>query len=158
MNSVILASATHRKIRWMSDGTGTQMKIQMVNKCKALINLRVLYKRRKSPWRGDRRVEKKEREREGERWKNFVVCKQSKRCIYTSPRTDIILNVNGIFSHSICCMAYIQLTFTSSSPSSVTCSLQIHCLGTFGPEPLTCWAWTLKTTPTVSIFITIFSQ
>ena len=44
-----MASATHRKIRWMSDGTGTQVKVQIVNKCKALINLRVLYKRRKSP-------------------------------------------------------------------------------------------------------------
>ena len=39
MNSVILASATHRKIRWMSDGIDTQVKVQMVNKCKALINL-----------------------------------------------------------------------------------------------------------------------
>ena len=48
-NSVILANAIHRKIRWMSDGTGTQVKVQMVNKCKTLINLRRLYKRRKSP-------------------------------------------------------------------------------------------------------------
>ena len=44
-----MANATHRKIRWMSDGTGTQVKVQMVNKCKVLINLRRLYKRRKSP-------------------------------------------------------------------------------------------------------------
>ena len=48
-NSVTLANATHRKIRWMSDGTGTQVRVQMVNKCKVLINLRKLYKRRKSP-------------------------------------------------------------------------------------------------------------
>ena len=44
-----MVSATHRKIRKMSDGTGTQVKVQMVNKCMALINLRRLYKRRKSP-------------------------------------------------------------------------------------------------------------
>ena len=62
-NSVTLASATHRKIRWMSDGTDTQVKVQMVNKCKVLINLRRLYKRRKSPWRGDRRIEREERKR-----------------------------------------------------------------------------------------------
>ena len=49
VNSVTLANATHRKIRWMSDGTGTQVKVQMVNKCKSFINLRRLYKRRKSP-------------------------------------------------------------------------------------------------------------
>ena len=48
-NNVTLANATHRKIRWMSDGTGTQVRVQMVNKCKVLINLRRLYKRRKSP-------------------------------------------------------------------------------------------------------------
>ena len=44
-----MVSATYRKIRWMSNGTGTQVKVQMVNKCKVLINLRRLYKRRKSP-------------------------------------------------------------------------------------------------------------
>ena len=87
-NSVTLAIATHRKKRKMSDGTSTQVKVQMVNKCNVLINLRRLYKRRKSPWRRDRRIEEKERERE--RWKNPVVCKQSKRCTYTSLRTDIL--------------------------------------------------------------------
>ena len=48
-NSVTLASATHRKIRKMSDGIDTQVKVQMVNKCKVLINLRRLYKSRRSP-------------------------------------------------------------------------------------------------------------
>ena len=56
VNSVTLANATHRKIRWMSDGTDTQVKVQMVNKCKTIINLRRLYKRRKSPWKGDRKI------------------------------------------------------------------------------------------------------
>ena len=48
-NSVTLANATHKKIRKMSDGTDTQVKVQIVNKCKVLINLRRLYKRGKSP-------------------------------------------------------------------------------------------------------------
>ena len=87
MNSVILASATHRKIRWMSDGIGTQVKVQMINKCKALINLRMLYKRRKSPCRGGGgNLEKRERER----LKNSVVCNQSKGYPYMSPRTGIL--------------------------------------------------------------------
>ena len=63
-NSVTLANAIHRKIRWMSDGTSTQVKVQMVNKCKALINLRRLYKRKKSPWRGMGKMEREKRERE----------------------------------------------------------------------------------------------
>ena len=54
-----MASATHRKIRWMSDGTDTQVKVQMVNKCKVLINLRRLYKRRKSPWKKEERGREK---------------------------------------------------------------------------------------------------
>ena len=47
-NSVTLATATHRKVGWMSDGTGTQVKVQVINKCKTLITLRRLYKRRAS--------------------------------------------------------------------------------------------------------------
>ena len=46
-NSIILASATHRKGRRMSYGTGTQVEAQMINKCRAIIIGRMLYKRRK---------------------------------------------------------------------------------------------------------------
>ena len=48
-NSVTLAITTHRKIGEMSDGTGTQVKVQMINKCKVLMTSRGLYKRRESP-------------------------------------------------------------------------------------------------------------
>ena len=44
-----MATITHRKVGRMSDGTGTQVKVQMINKFKALITLRRLYKRRASP-------------------------------------------------------------------------------------------------------------
>ena len=36
-NNVTLATTTHRKTREMSDGTGTQVKVQMINKCKVLM-------------------------------------------------------------------------------------------------------------------------
>ena len=48
-NSVILATTTHRKMGEMSDGTGTQVKIQIINKCKILMTSRGLYKRGDSP-------------------------------------------------------------------------------------------------------------
>ena len=48
-NSVTLAITTHRKMGEMSDGTGTQVKVQMINKCKDLMTSRGLYKRRESP-------------------------------------------------------------------------------------------------------------
>ena len=48
-NSVVLATTTHRKMGEMSNGTGTQVKVQMINKCKVLITSRGLYKRGESP-------------------------------------------------------------------------------------------------------------
>ena len=48
-NSVILATTTHRKMGEISDGTGTQVKVQMINKCKVLMISRGLYKRGESP-------------------------------------------------------------------------------------------------------------
>ena len=49
VNSVTLATTTHKKMGEMSDGTGTQVKVQMINKCKVLMTSRVLYKRGESP-------------------------------------------------------------------------------------------------------------
>ena len=48
MNSIALATTTHRKMGEMSDETGTQVKVQMINKCKAPMTLRGLYKRGES--------------------------------------------------------------------------------------------------------------
>ena len=48
VNSVTLATTTHRKMGEMSDGTGTQVKVQIINKCKALMTSRGLYKRGES--------------------------------------------------------------------------------------------------------------
>ena len=48
-NSVTLAITTHRKMGEMFDGTGTQVKVQMINRCKDLMTSRGLYKRRESP-------------------------------------------------------------------------------------------------------------
>ena len=53
MNSVTLATATHRKMGEMSDGTGTQVKVQMFNKCRVLMTSRGLYKKGESPRRRD---------------------------------------------------------------------------------------------------------
>ena len=49
VNSVTLATTTHRKMGEMSDKTDTQVKVQMINKCKALITSKGLYKRGESP-------------------------------------------------------------------------------------------------------------
>ena len=101
-NSVSLANATHRKIRKISDGTGTQVKVQMDNKCKVLINLRRLYKGRKSPWRRDRNlINRKERGRKSK----AIVFDQNQRCTHTVPRTKYPVDIKEIFLRSNCCMA-----------------------------------------------------
>ena len=48
-NSVALTTTTHRKMGEMSNGTGTQVKVQMINKCKVLMTSKGLYKRGESP-------------------------------------------------------------------------------------------------------------
>ena len=48
-NSVTLATTTHRKMGEISDGMDTQVKVQMINKCKVLMTSRGLYKRGESP-------------------------------------------------------------------------------------------------------------
>ena len=49
VNSVALATTTHRKMGGMSDGTDTQVKVQMINNYKALMTSRGLYKRGEFP-------------------------------------------------------------------------------------------------------------
>ena len=45
MNSTALATTTHRKMEGVSDGTNTQVGVQIINKCKATMALRRLYKK-----------------------------------------------------------------------------------------------------------------
>ena len=50
MNNAALATTTHRKMGGgMPDGTSTQVRVQMINKCKVLMTSRRLYKKGKSP-------------------------------------------------------------------------------------------------------------
>ena len=66
-NSVILATTTHRKMGEISDGTGTQVKVQMINKCKVLMTSKG-YIREGSPH--EEEDEKKEELRTEEEEKN----------------------------------------------------------------------------------------
>ena len=49
VNSVALTTTTHRKMGGMFDGKDTQVEAQMINKCKALMTLKGLYKKGESP-------------------------------------------------------------------------------------------------------------
>ena len=52
LNSAVLANATHRKPKKVSDGTGTQVRAQMINKCRIKMVQRGLYNMKDPPWGG----------------------------------------------------------------------------------------------------------
>ena len=43
LNSVALATTTHRRLKGVSDGTDTQVRIRMINKCGIKMAQRMLY-------------------------------------------------------------------------------------------------------------------
>ena len=49
LNSAVLATTTHKKPEKVSDGTGTQVKARMINKCRMKMIQRELYNRRDPP-------------------------------------------------------------------------------------------------------------
>ena len=55
LNSVALAITTHRKPEKVSDEIGTQVRAQMINKCRMKMIQRELYNVRDPPWERDRR-------------------------------------------------------------------------------------------------------
>ena len=58
LNSVVLATITHRKPEKVSDGIGTQVRAQMPNKCRIKMVQRELYNVRDPPQRKIRRIER----------------------------------------------------------------------------------------------------
>ena len=54
-NSTVLATTTHRRPERVSDGISTQVKAQLINKCRIKIIQREPYNVRDPPWRGDRK-------------------------------------------------------------------------------------------------------
>ena len=52
LNSAALANATHKKPKRVSDGIGTQVRAQMINKCRIKMIQRGLYNMRDPPCGG----------------------------------------------------------------------------------------------------------
>ena len=111
----------------------------MINRCRAIIIRRMLYKRRKPPWSKDRKGEsKKARKREKKKkkfYKKSISC-CSINCYLRKPNEP---PPTFKWLHG-----FLTITCTLSWPSSSTHSLQIHCWGSFGPESSAHWAWAPK--------------
>ena len=54
LNNTTLATATHRKLGKVADGTSTQVKVQMINKWRVKMIQKRLYKVEGSSWKEDR--------------------------------------------------------------------------------------------------------
>jgi len=59
LNSAILATATHRELERVFDGTNTQVRVQMINKWRVKIIQNMIYKVKDSSWKGDHKRERK---------------------------------------------------------------------------------------------------
>ena len=55
LNSITLATTTHRKLERVSDETGTQVRVQMINKWNVKMIQRRIYKVKNPSWRKDRK-------------------------------------------------------------------------------------------------------
>ena len=60
LNSVALAAATHRGLKGVSDGMGTQVRIQVINKCKVQMIRNELYNVEEPPWSGGQKKSERE--------------------------------------------------------------------------------------------------
>ena len=58
LNSIVLATTTHRKPERVSNRIDTQVKTQMINKCRIKMVRRELYNVKDPPWGEDRKIEK----------------------------------------------------------------------------------------------------
>ena len=55
LNSAVLATTTHRRPEKVSNGTNTQVVVQMINKCRIKIVQREVYNVRDPPWIRDQK-------------------------------------------------------------------------------------------------------
>ena len=53
LNSATLATATHRKLGKVADGTSTQVRVRMINKWRVKMIQKKIYKVEDSSWKGN---------------------------------------------------------------------------------------------------------
>ena len=124
----------------MSDGTGTQVRAQMINKYRIRTIQRKLYNVRAPPREGDG----KNRER---------ILQQHKLSLYPTVINLYKFDLLGLKVHSHqnllfvfdCHLIQYQPLSNPLGPSSSTHSLQIYCTGLIGPKSHTSWTQVPKT-------------
>ena len=94
LNSATSATTTHKKSEMVSNGTGTQVRAQMINKCRMKIIKRKLYNVRDPSW------ERGRKNRENEYYSNLNYLCTQLCSIYTSPTSSDWRSTHIIISYS----------------------------------------------------------
>ena len=117
LNSIALAITTHRKPKGVSDGTDTQVRAQMINKCRIKMVQRDLYNVRDPPWKGERKLIKEH-------------CSNQNYICNWFVRQNTSLDSEFIQLYSPCSWSLLnpyESLSNSLGSSSSTHSLQIYC-------------------------------
>ena len=152
LNSVALATATHKGLKGVSDGMSAQMEVQMINKCKAQMIRKSLYNVEKPPWSTRRKKEKD----------NIVACKRN--LMWWSVLINKILSLlrKRSFDHnSFYFCLFVHQFHASHCSTHLNLVLwpilyKIHCIGLFGLGFRTIRAWAPNFVPTKSFVIFFF--
>ena len=128
LNSETLATTTHRKPEEVSNGIGTQVISQTIDKYRVKMIQRELYNVKNLLWKGDGRNSRKE----------------DNKLIYNCTQSELIYMNAKLLRLRVC--SSLSLKFNSNllwtcddcypnslRPSFPTHSLQIYCLGLIGP-------------------------
>ena len=128
LNSIVLATTTHRMPKRVSDGTDTRVGAQMINKCRIKIVQKELYNVRNPP-----RIE----DRKNHRRKYFsnldCICNcfqliHTRTYLLGPGREWIYLDQSFLFLFDYLSNLF-YLLFNLLGPSSLICSLQIYFVG-----------------------------
>ena len=147
LTSAISVTATHKTPERVSDGTGTQVQAWMINKWKSNIVQKGLYNRRNPPWR----------ENPGMNRESIVVISRTLvtiliQYLLEQSSSNCAENKISLINSIHLCLIVVNTILTvihALKPSSLTHSLQIHCIRLIGPRSHTPWAWVAKRVPTI---------
>ena len=146
LNSAALATATHRKPKRVSNGIGTQVRTQMINKCRIRMVQKELYNVRDPPLEGD--LKNRERTLQQSKLSLYPIVINLYECDLLRLKVHWYQNLLFVFN---CHLIQYQPLSNSLGPSSLTHSLQIYCIGLIGPRSHTSWAWAVNQVSTVTM-------
>ena len=127
LNSIVLATTTHRMPKRVSDGTDTRVGAQMINKCRIKIVQKELYNVRDAPRIGDQKNHRRKHCSNLDCICNCFQLIHTRTYLLGPGREWIYLDQFFLFLFDYLSNLFYPL-FNSLEPSSLTHFLQIYCV------------------------------